>query len=122
MARRPAWTVEQIRALGAATNLASAAAVLGIGRTLAYELVATGQFPVPVIRAGTRVIVPVAPLLKLLHADDPSAVEAGGATDIGAGGRLDRGGEPRVDATAPDPADSPRPRRRAGPEHNGGHP
>jgi hypothetical protein len=105
MPRGQAWTVEQIRALGAATSLATAAAVLGIGRTLAYELVATGQFPVPVIRADTRVVAPVAPLLKLLHAEDPQPAEPGAATDVGAGARLDRGGEPRVDATTPNPAD-----------------
>jgi hypothetical protein len=114
MARRRVWTVEQIRALGAATNLATAAGVLGIGRTLAYELVAAGQFPVPVIRAGTRVIVPVAPLLRLLHADDPDTAGP-------AGGRLDRGGLSSVDATTSDPADSPRRHRRADPDHEGEH-
>lgn len=66
MRKQPVWTAEQIRALGVSTNLTTAASVLGIGRTLAYQLVAAGQFPVPVIRAGTRVIVPVAPLLDLL--------------------------------------------------------
>lgn len=109
MTDQPVWTVERIRALGATTTLPTAAAILGIGRTLAYELVATGQFPTPVIRAGTRVIVPVAPLLKLLHANDESA---GPATDPAAGeqagGRLEHLGPQRVHATATDPADSPR--------------
>jgi hypothetical protein len=107
------WTVERIRALGATTTLPTAAAILGIGRTLAYELVATGTFPTPIIRAGTRVIVPVTPLLKLLHADD----DAGSAADSGAadgaadgeqpGGRLDHLGPRRVHATTNHPADSP---------------
>src|SRR2546421_2429119 len=99
---------------GAATTLPTAAKILGIGRTLAYELVAVGQFPVPVIRAGTCVIVPVDPPLKLLHADDA-------AEDFARGGdpdrRLDHLGSSNVDATATNPADSPRPGWRAESEH-----
>lgn len=98
MGRRPAWTAEQIRALGAATNLATAAAILGIGRSQAYRLVAAGQFPAPVIRIGTRVIVPVAGLLRLLLVDDTDPTAAGA--------RLDPGGDPSVDATTTRPADS----------------
>ncbi|HZN70118.1 MAG TPA: hypothetical protein VFC00_00310 [Micromonosporaceae bacterium] len=108
MANRPVWTVERIRALGATTTLPTAAAILGIGRTLAYELVATGQFPTPVIRAGTRVIVPVAPLLKLLHADDDLTGAAGEVDGEPAGRRLDHRGPQRVHATTNHPADSPR--------------
>jgi hypothetical protein len=109
MASRPVWTVERIRALGATTTLPTAAAILGIGRTLAYELVAAGQFPTPVVRAGTRVIVPVAPLLRLLHADEsPGADADGGADGEQAGGRLEQLGPRRVHVTATDPADSPR--------------
>jgi hypothetical protein len=114
MANQPVWTVERVRALGATTTLPTAAAVLGIGRTLAYELVATGQFPTPVIRAGTRVIVPVAPLLKLLHTDDVPNDDVSGRRS---GGRLEHLGPSRVDATATDPADSPRRRWRGGSEH-----
>jgi hypothetical protein len=110
MASRTVWTVQRIRALGAATSLPTAAEILGIGRTLAYELVATGRFPTPVIRAGTRVIVPVAPLLELLHADPDNAGEDdAGCTDPEyPGGRLEHRGPQRVDATATDPADSRR--------------
>ncbi len=105
MGRRPAWTTEQIRALGAATNLATAAAILGIGRSQAYRLVAAGQFPTPVIRAGTRVIVPVAGLLRLLLVDDTAPITDGP-------GRLDPGGDRSVDATTTRPADSPHRGRR----------
>jgi hypothetical protein len=41
-------------------------AILGIGRTKAYELARDGAFPVTVIRVGRRYLVPVAPLLALL--------------------------------------------------------
>src|SRR5262245_6317515 len=49
-----AWlgTPAQVRALGVTTTVPAAASILGIGRTLAYELVGAGWFPVPVIRAG----------------------------------------------------------------------
>ena len=43
-----------------------AARVLGIGRTLAYELVRTDAWPTPVIRAGRLIKIPTAPLLELL--------------------------------------------------------
>jgi hypothetical protein len=102
--------VEQIRALGAATNLATAAAVLGIGRSQAYRLVAAGQFPAPVIRVGTRVIVPVAGLLRLLLVDDTDPTAAGP--------RLDPGGASSVDATTTRAADSPPRGRRT--EHRQG--
>lgn len=43
-----------------------AARLLGIGRTLAYELVRTGAWPTPIIRAGRLIKIPSAPLLELL--------------------------------------------------------
>jgi hypothetical protein len=48
------------------TDLPTAAAVLGIGRTLAFDLARTGQFPVRLIRLGRRVLVPVPELLDFL--------------------------------------------------------
>jgi excisionase family DNA binding protein len=46
-----------------------AARVLGIGRTLAFEMVRAGQLPV--IRLGRRVLVPRPALERLLAGDDP---------------------------------------------------
>jgi excisionase family DNA binding protein len=43
-----------------------AAELLGIGRTLAYELVRTDAWPTPIIRAGRLIKIPSAPLLQLL--------------------------------------------------------
>jgi hypothetical protein len=57
---------EELRALPTVVDLLTAAAALDIGRTAAYELVRTGQWPTPVIRVGTRIKVPTAPLLELL--------------------------------------------------------
>lgn len=47
-------------------DLATAASMLGIGRTASYELVRTGQFPVRILRIGRVIRVPTAPLLQLL--------------------------------------------------------
>ncbi|MEU6022628.1 hypothetical protein [Micromonospora sp. NPDC047134] len=60
------WTEARIRALGAITDLPTAGRVFGLGRSLSYELARTGDFPVPVIRAGARYKVPVAGILTAL--------------------------------------------------------
>jgi hypothetical protein len=48
------------------TSVPEAGRRLGIGRNLAYELAATGRFPVRVIRAGKRMLVPIAELDRIL--------------------------------------------------------
>jgi predicted site-specific integrase-resolvase len=52
----------------AVLDLLTAATMLGIGRTLAYELVRTGRWPTPIIRIGRLIKVPTQPLLDLLGA------------------------------------------------------
>lgn len=47
-------------------DLPRAARMLGVGRTCAYELVRTGQWPTPVLRLGRLIRIPTAPLLELL--------------------------------------------------------
>ncbi|BBH65307.1 hypothetical protein ACTI_19920 [Actinoplanes sp. OR16] len=64
--RESPWTADRIRALGAVTNLPTAAQIFGLGRSLAYDLARTDDFPAPVIRAGTRYRVPVAGILAVL--------------------------------------------------------
>lgn len=58
-------------------DLLTAAAVLRIGRTKAYELARRGEFPVKVIRIGGSWRVPVAGLLELLgiSQDPPPAAD-----------------------------------------------
>jgi excisionase family DNA binding protein len=51
-------------------DLREAAALLGIGRTLAYRLVREGRWPTPVIRVGRLIKVPVAPLDAYLRNPD----------------------------------------------------
>jgi predicted DNA-binding transcriptional regulator AlpA len=50
-------------------DVPTAAAVLGIGRTLAYDLVRTDRFPTPVLRVGKLIRIPTAGLRRLLDAD-----------------------------------------------------
>ena len=67
--RSRAWSLGEIRALGATTDLLTAASVLRIGRTKAYHLARAGEFPVPVIRTGHRYLVAVTHLLRVLGMD-----------------------------------------------------
>jgi predicted DNA-binding transcriptional regulator AlpA len=59
-------TITQLRNGPPAVDLMTAAAVLGLGRTKAYDLAKRGEFPVPVIRIGDTYRVPTAGLLRLL--------------------------------------------------------
>ena len=47
-------------------DLPTAAKMLGIGRTMAYGLVRTGEWPTPLIRVGRLIKVPTQPLMQLL--------------------------------------------------------
>jgi hypothetical protein len=46
------WTPERIRDLGAVCSLPTAAQILQISVSLAYQLADRGAFPVPVIKSG----------------------------------------------------------------------
>ncbi|MCW3838911.1 helix-turn-helix domain-containing protein [Micromonospora yasonensis] len=60
------WTIEAVRALGLTTDVETAGAILGIGRSKAYALAKRGQFPVRVLRVGRNYVVPVPAILELL--------------------------------------------------------
>lgn len=66
-----AWTEEEVRALGVRTDLVTAGAVLGVGRTKAHEMAREGTFPVPVLRLGRVYVVPTAGLLAVLGLTEP---------------------------------------------------
>jgi excisionase family DNA binding protein len=59
-------TATEVRSLPAVVDVVTAAEVLGIGRTVAYELVRTNRFPVPVVRVGRQIKIPTAYLIELL--------------------------------------------------------
>lgn len=57
--------------LSRGVTVPAACADLGISTSLGYELIARGEFPCRIIRAGRRIIVPRAEIDRLLgHADD----------------------------------------------------
>lgn len=64
--KRRTWTADEVRALGMTTSLETAAEIMGIGRTLAYELAKNHAFPVRLLRLGRRVVVPIPDLLRYL--------------------------------------------------------
>jgi hypothetical protein len=68
-ARRRVWTKEAVLALGTTTDVETAAEIIGIGRSLAYELIAAGDFPIDLLRLGRRVLIPVHGLLSYLRAN-----------------------------------------------------
>lgn len=66
---RTIWTAEKVRQLGLVTSLETAAQILGIGRSKAYEMARTGEFPVRLMRVGRVYRVPVNAVLKYLEVD-----------------------------------------------------
>jgi hypothetical protein len=64
------WSREQFRELGVTTDLMSAARMLGIGRTKAYQLAREGRFPVALVRVGRNYRVVVARLIELFGLDE----------------------------------------------------
>ncbi|MCI2238081.1 helix-turn-helix domain-containing protein [Paenibacillus sp. TRM 82003] len=63
---RPQFNTDEIRELPPVVDVPTAAKVLGIGRTAAYELIRTNAWPTPVVRLGKLIRVPSAPLLELV--------------------------------------------------------
>jgi hypothetical protein len=60
------WTIDAVRGLGVTTDVETAGAILGIGRSKSYELAKGGEFPVRVLRIGRRYKVPIPAILALL--------------------------------------------------------
>lgn len=84
------WTAERIRALGPVTDLTTAARIFELSRSIAYDLAKRGQFPVAVLRFGSRYRVPVAAILHALHlpaGDEPEPSTPPPERDLIVGGR-----------------------------------
>jgi predicted DNA-binding transcriptional regulator AlpA len=62
-------SVLDLTSLPPTLDLVDAAKLLGIGRTLAYEMVRDETWPTPIIRAGRKIRVPSKPLLQMLGYD-----------------------------------------------------
>jgi predicted DNA-binding transcriptional regulator AlpA len=61
-----AMSRDELLQLPATIDLVTAARAVGIGRTTAYRLARSGQFPVPVLRLGARYRVVTSGLLAAL--------------------------------------------------------
>lgn len=66
-------TEEELLGLPVLVDLLTAATVLGVGRTAAYQMVRTGRWPTPVIRLGNRIRIPTAALHTLINLSTPQA-------------------------------------------------
>ncbi len=70
------WTPDAIRALGATTDVATAAKILRIGRTKAYALAKAEEFPCRIIRVGRRYLVTVQSILTLVAPDQSGSSQS----------------------------------------------
>lgn len=70
--QRPSDVIDLTK-LSPTVDIVTAAQILGVGRTVAYELVREGAWPTPVLHVGRKIRVPTAPLLVLLGAALPAA-------------------------------------------------
>lgn len=62
-------TVGKAQKLPPVVDVATAASILGIGRTAAYELIRLGRWPTPVLRLGKLIRIPSGPLLELVKVE-----------------------------------------------------
>lgn len=77
------WTPEALAMLGVRTDAETAGSIFGLSRTQSYEAIRAGRFPVPVVRIGRRIVVPVAPILRALGLDgDATASPAAGQARV----------------------------------------
>ena len=60
-------------------DLPTAARVLGIGRTLAYELVKADRWPTAVLRVGKLIRIPTAALVRLVDDSSSAGVSSTGS-------------------------------------------
>jgi excisionase family DNA binding protein len=98
----PGWTAADIRALGLHVDVGTAAAIFGISRTTAYELIDRGEFPIPVLRLGTRYRIAVPAILTAL------GLPAEPSTAPGTGAVPPQGRDAESIHTEPPPAGEPR--------------
>jgi excisionase family DNA binding protein len=66
---RDGMTRAEVLALPAVVDITTAARVLGLGRSTAYDLARRGEFPCRILRLGSSYRVPTAELLRVLGID-----------------------------------------------------
>lgn len=73
------WTADEVAALPVVVDVVTAGEVLGLGRSVSYELARRGEFPVPVLRVGSRYRVVTSQLRALLWLSPADAARPGEA-------------------------------------------
>ncbi|MFJ1707124.1 integrase [Kitasatospora sp. NPDC088346] len=71
----PAMTIAELINLPTCVTLTTANRSLGLGRTAGYDLAKSGQYPVPLIRAGKAYRVSTIELAKVLGLTVPDRVD-----------------------------------------------
>lgn len=61
------FTEDDLRNLPPVVDVPTAAAVLGIGRSAAYDLIRTEKWPTPTVRLGKLIRIPTSALLDLIN-------------------------------------------------------
>ena len=82
--RQRVWTPDEVRALGVRTTVPIAGEIIaGLCKDESYRMVKADEFPVPVIKVGkNKLVVPVAPILRLLNIGPQDANLAGPAPSL----------------------------------------
>jgi hypothetical protein len=75
-------TTDEVLALPAAVDLATAGRAFGIGQTKAYELARAGQFPCPLLTLGSRRVVARHHIIEALGIEDVPAVDRGERAEL----------------------------------------
>lgn len=70
----------ELDALPAVVDVCTAARMLGLSRTAAYELIRTDAWPTPVFRLGKLIRIPTEPMRELLGLRRPAGQPAGQPT------------------------------------------
>ncbi len=73
-------TRDELDALPPVLDVPTAAKVLGIGRSLAYDLVRRGDWPTPVLHVGKLIKIPREPLIRLIEGPGTADVPAADAS------------------------------------------
>ena len=68
-------TRDELATLPALLDVPTAAKVLGIGRSLAYDLVRRGEWPTTVLHIGKLIKIPREPLIRLIEGSGDVDVE-----------------------------------------------
>jgi hypothetical protein len=98
---RQKWSRRQIEALGTRTDLPTAGSIIaGLSETSSRELWRRGEFPVPVLQVGRRLVVPTAPILALLGLGDGGSANRSHPADLVPGSRGERPGPAPADSEA----------------------